>query len=112
MLSLIFTYSGIAIRVITLLVTLFFVIPRQIEAFKLKDDFYILKMMLLGVSSMLIGSSVGYLALWLNRLDVITIDVFTYDCIVVFTALSALVISATLAMIYHHRYVVKKGKKK
>lgn len=104
-------YTGVILRVITLIVLLFLVIPKQIEAFKLKDDFYILKMMLLGVSSMLIGSTIGYLCLWLSRFGIISVVGHTYEGIIVFTALTALVTSATLALIYHHKYVVK-GKKK
>jgi hypothetical protein len=100
---------GIFFRVIALIIMIFFVVPKQVEAFSLKDDFRMLKLMLLIVSFMVIGSTIGYLALWLNRLGVFGLSESLYDLIIISASLTTIVISITLSLIYHHRYL-RKGK--
>lgn len=102
-------YTGIFLRILTLLIMAFLVIPKQIEAFKLKDDFRVLKIMLIIVSGMVVGSSLTYLYLWSSRVGFFSIHPNLYDALIVFTASTGLVISVTLALIYHHRYL-QKGK--
>lgn len=109
MIHLLSNYTGVILRMITLWIMFFLVIPKQIEAFQLKDDFKVLKLMLLIVSGVVIGSTFTYLYLWLGRFGVFSIHPDLYDALIVFTASTGLVISVTLALIYHHRYL-QKGK--
>jgi len=99
--------AGIILRIMALIIMIFFVLPKQVEAFSLKDDFQVLKTMLLIVSFMVIGSAIGYLALWFDRLGVFGLSEFAYDSIIVSASVTTVVISITLALIYHHRYLRK-----
>lgn len=99
------SYTGVFVRLLTIVVMVFFVIPKQIEAFSFKDDFRVLKIMLLTVSGMIIGSTIAYLYLWIGRFEILDIHPNLYDMIVIFTASTSLVIAITFALVYHHKYL-------
>lgn len=100
------TYTGIFLRILTLVIMIFVVIPLQIQAFQLKDKFWTLKVMLLSVSVLTVLSTTAYLVLWFFRLGFCLIWPST-DVIILLTTASSLGISLTLAAIYNHRYLRK-----
>lgn len=100
------TYTGIFLRILTLIIMVFVVIPLQIQAFQLKDKFWTLKVMLLSVSILTVLSTTAYLVLWFCRLGICML-LIPADALILLTTASSLGISLTLAAIYNHRYLRK-----